>query len=60
MIEKILERASMDPYAGTDETGSKVAGQSVQMLVSNTLHTTMLEVTANKRVPRVFTGNTPG
>ena len=40
----ILERASMDPHAATDETGGRVAGDAAQVLVSNTLHTTTIKV----------------
>ncbi len=44
----ILERASMDPHAATDETGGRVAGDAAQVLVSNTLHTTTIKVADSK------------
>ena len=48
IMEAILERASMDPHAATDETGGRVAGDAAQVLVSNTLHTTTIKVADSK------------
>ena len=48
VMEAILESASMDPYVATDETGGRVAGETAQVLVSNTLRTTTVKVTGGK------------
>ena len=40
----IIEWASMDPYAGTDETTVSVGGVSMRVLLAHTLHTVTLRV----------------
>ena len=48
VMVRILERASMDPFAQTDETGNAVAGRHAQTLVSNTLRTTLIRTVRHK------------
>lgn len=41
---RIVERASMDPYACTDETGSRVGADRVQASVAETVHTSQVRI----------------
>ena len=40
----IIERASMDPYVCSDESGARVGADSVQASVTNTIHTTQIRI----------------
>lgn len=44
VMVRIVERASMDPYAGTDETGNRVGSDGVQTSVAETPHTTQIRI----------------
>ena len=48
---RIMERASIDPYAGTDETGCEVAGEGAQATVAVTPHTVQIRVIAHRDAP---------
>ena len=41
---RIVERASMDPYACTDETGNRVGADRVQTSVAETVHTAQIRI----------------
>ena len=41
---QIVERASMDPYVRTDETGHRVGREGVQASVAETVHTTQIRI----------------
>ena len=45
---RVPERASMDPFAQTDETDDAVAGRHAQTLVSNTLRTALIRTVRHK------------
>lgn len=45
---QIIERASMDPAANTDETGNWVGGEYAETLVADTLHTTHIAIVPRK------------
>ena len=45
---QMVERASMDPWAATDETTNHIGSGDAYTLVSETLHTTMLRTVRNK------------
>ena len=45
----LLETSTMDPWSQADETGQKTAGKPVQVLVHETIRTTMISVAENKR-----------
>ena len=45
---QMVERASMDPWAATDETTNHIGSEDAYTLVSETLHTTMLRTVRNK------------
>ena len=45
----LLETSTMDPWSQADETGQRIAGKPVQVLVHETMRTTMISVAENKR-----------
>ena len=50
-IIRIVERASMDPYVRTDETGHQVGGERVQVSVAETVHTTQIRIIPHRDAP---------
>ena len=48
VMVRIVERASMDPWAATDETANHIGSEDAYTLVSETLHTTMIRTVWNK------------
>lgn len=48
IMVRMVERASMDPWAATDETTNHIGSEDAFTLVSETLHTTMIMTVWNK------------
>ena len=48
IMASIQEKASMDPYISTDETGNRVGGNRVQTSVAKTNHTTQFVITEHR------------
>ena len=51
VIIRIVERASMDPYVRTDETGHQVGRERVQASVPETVHTTQIRIIPHRDAP---------
>ena len=54
MMVQMVERASMDPWAATDETTNHIGSGDAFTLVSETIHTTMLRTVRNKDAPTLL------
>ena len=48
IMVRVVERASVDPWAATDETANHIGSEDAFTLVSETLHTTMIRTVWNK------------
>ena len=51
VIIRMVERASMDPYVRTDETGHQVGRERVQASVAETVHTTQIRIIPHRDAP---------
>ena len=51
IMVQVVERASMDPWAATDETANHIGAEDAYTLVSETVHTTMLRTVLSKDAP---------
>ena len=54
IMVRIVERASMDPWAATDETTNHIGSGDAYTLVSETVHTTILRTVRNKDAPTLY------
>ena len=48
---QMMERASMDPWGATDETGNKIGNEDVQTLASHTIHVVKISIELHRDAP---------